>query len=36
MSNMLIELFAENYNIEDGLFNGADGVFSTYTRKKMN
>ena len=33
-SNMLIELFAGNYNIEDGLVNGADGIFSTYTRNK--
>ena len=33
-SNMLIELFAGNYNIEDGLVNGADGIFRTYTRNK--
>ncbi len=31
--NMLIELCAGNYNIEDGLVNGADGVFKKYTRK---
>ena len=31
--NMLVELCAGNYNIEDGLVNGADGVFKKYTRK---
>jgi hypothetical protein len=27
---MLVELYAWNYNIEDGLVNGADGIFKTY------
>lgn len=31
--NMLVELCAGNYNIEDGLVNGANGVFKKYTRK---
>ena len=31
---MLIELFAGNYNIEDGIVNSADGIFRTYTRNK--
>ena len=31
--NMLVELYAGNYNIEDGLVNGADGIFKAYTRK---
>ncbi|KAH9323082.1 hypothetical protein KI387_017721, partial [Taxus chinensis] len=29
--NMLVELFAGNYDIQDGLVNGSDGVFKTYT-----
>ena len=28
-SNMLLELFAGNYNIEYGLVNGSNGIFRT-------
>jgi hypothetical protein len=34
--NMLVELCVGNYNIEDGLVNGADGVFKKYTRKSKD
>ena len=30
-SNMLVEIYAGNYNIEDGLVNGVDAIFKTYT-----
>jgi len=29
--NVLVELYVGNYNIEDGLVNGADGAFRLYT-----
>ena len=31
---MLVELYAGNYNIEDGLVNGADGAFKSYSKDK--
>ena len=34
--NMLVELYASNYNIEDGLVNGVDGIFKVYTRKNKD
>ena len=34
--NMLVELYAGNYNIEDGLVNGVDGIFKAYTRKNKD
>ena len=33
---MLVELYAGKYSIEDGLVNGADGVFKSYIRKHMD
>ena len=30
--NMLVELIAGNYSIEDGLVNGAEGLFRYYTK----
>jgi len=29
--NMLVELYAGNYNTNNGLVNGVEGVFKTYT-----
>ena len=29
----MVELYVGNYNIEDGLVNGADGTFKAYTWK---
>ena len=31
---MLVELYARNYNIEDGLVNGVDGEFKSYSKDK--
>ena len=31
--NILVELFAGNYNIEDGLVNGVDGAFMCYSKR---
>ena len=31
---MVVELYAGNYNIEDGLVNGADGAFKSYSKDK--
>ena len=31
-TNMLVELVGGNYSIEDGLVNGAEGVFKYYTQ----
>ena len=28
---MLVELYAGNYNTQDGLVNGAEGIFKRYT-----
>ena len=29
--NILVELYAGNYNVQDGLVNGSDGIFKAYT-----
>jgi len=29
--NMLVELYARNYNTNDGLVNGAEGIFRSYS-----
>ena len=34
--NMLVELHAGNYKIEDGLVNGVDGIFKEYTKKRKD
>jgi hypothetical protein len=34
--NMLVELYAGNYNIEDDLVNGINGIFKRYTRKNKD
>ena len=36
--NILVELYARNYNIEDGLVNGADGAMRSYSygKKEMD
>jgi hypothetical protein len=31
--NMLVELYDRNYNIEDRLVNGVDGIFKEYTKQ---
>ena len=28
---MLVELYARNYNTDDGLVNGVEGIFKRYT-----
>ena len=30
--NILVELYAGNYNTKDGLVNGLDGIFKAYTK----
>ena len=30
--NILVELYAGNYNTKDGLVNGSDGIFKAYTK----
>lgn len=36
--NMLVELYARNYNMKDKLLNDADGIFKAYTNtnEQMN
>jgi len=33
---MLVELYAWKYNKEDGLVNGVDGIFKSYTKKNKD
>ena len=33
---MLTEIYARNYDSEDGLVNGADGIMKAYTKTKKN
>jgi hypothetical protein len=34
--NMLVEIYACNYDSQDGLVNGADGIVKAYTQKRQS
>lgn len=36
MYSVIIEIYAGNYNIEDSLVNGVDGISKRYTKSRKN